>query len=69
MTIGEHKMAGEFACAVPMQASNDLGEGVITTVDMITVYHVDEDGLIVSLHAYWDFAALEAELTELFAQS
>lgn len=69
MTIGEHRVAGEFACAVPMRASNELGEGVVTHVDMITVYHVDTAGLIVSLHAYWDFAALEAELAELFAVS
>ena len=69
MTIGEHRLAGDFACAVPMQASNDLGEGVITTVEMITVYHVDQEGLIMTLHAYWDFAALAAELSELFAQT
>jgi hypothetical protein len=62
---GEHRIGGERSCAVPMQARNDLGEGVITTVDMITVYHVDEEGLIASMHAYWDWSALEQELMTL----
>lgn len=67
MEIGEHRIGGERSCAVPMIASNDLGEGVITTVDMITVYHVDEDGLIESIHAYWDWSALEQQINEIFS--
>lgn len=66
MEIGEHRVGGERSCAVPMTASNDLGEGVITAVDMITVYHVDKEGLIESLHAYWDWAALEEQVTQIF---
>ena len=68
MAIGEHRIAGEFACAVPMQAANDLGEGVQLVVEMITAYEVNPQGLIVSLRAYWDFAGLEQQLTDVLAQ-
>lgn len=70
MTIGKHRIAGEFSCAVPMQATNqltgDVGENVSLTVDMITAYTVNQQGLIVSLQAYWDWSALETKMAELF---
>ena len=62
MTPGEHRVSGDYACAVPMKVVNELGEGVTTEVDLIGVYHVDHDGLIVSMYAYWDFGVLEKQL-------
>lgn len=64
---GEHRVSGEFSCAVPMQAINDLGEGVTATVDMIAVYHVDTQGLIKSMSAYWDWSKLEQQMAEIFS--
>ena len=64
---GEHRISGDYSCAVPMQAINDLGEGVTATVDMIAVYHVDDQGLIKSMQAYWDWSALEKQITEIFS--
>jgi steroid Delta-isomerase len=54
--------SGAFACAVPMRAETDLGNGRKTMVDMIAVYEVDEEGLIVRMSAYWDWNALQAQL-------
>lgn len=62
MTPGTHLISGDYACAVPMKVVNELGEGVTTEVDLIGVYHVDPDGLIKSMHAYWDFGVLEKQL-------
>lgn len=67
MEIGEHRVAGAYACAVPMKAINKMAEGPTTNVDMITVYHVNPQGLIVSLHAYWDWGALEEQVMAAFA--
>jgi len=69
MEVGVHRIGGPLSCAVPMVATNELGEGISIKVEMISVYHVDEQGLIKSLHAYWDWAKMEAELAEIFAQA
>lgn len=68
MEIGQHRVGGPYSCAVPMRATNNLGEDAKIEVDMISVYHVDQAGLIVSLHAYWDWAALESKVAEIFSQ-
>lgn len=67
MTPGEHKISGPHACAIPMHVVNDLGEGVTVDVDLIGIYHVDEGGLIKSMHAYWDFGLMEKQLMEAMA--
>jgi len=64
---GEHRISGDYSCAVPMQAINDLGDGMTATVDMIAVYHVDDQGLIKSMQAYWDWGALEQQMAEIFS--
>lgn len=74
MEIGEHRVGGLYTCAVPMRATNDLGESlngqdIQIHVDMISVYKVDEQGLILSLEAYWDWAEMEAKLADIFAQN
>ena len=68
MIPGEHRISGEHACAVPMQVINDMGEGVTTSVDLIGVYHVNDEGLITSMHAYWDFGVIEQQLNDAFSQ-
>jgi len=65
MIPGEHKISGPHACAIPMHVINELGEGVTVEVDLIGIYHVDSDGLIQSMHAYWDFGVMEKQLMKI----
>lgn len=67
INAGEHRISGEYSCAVPMQAVNDLAEGAVVTVAMIAVYHVDEAGLILSMQAYWDWSELEQQLQAIMS--
>lgn len=68
LTPGERIASGSHACAVPMRAENDMGNGLTTTVDMIAIYEVDDEGLIKTMSAYWDWNKLEAQLKKLFGQ-
>ncbi len=65
--ITAHKRipSGGNSCAVPMTAVNDMGNGVKTTVEMIAVYEVDDDGLIKSMSAYWDWGEMEKQLAAI----
>lgn len=65
ITAGKRRLSGERWCAVPMTAESDLGGGMSTKVDMIAVYEVDEQGLIKSMRAYWDWDDMEAQLKSL----
>lgn len=65
LTPGLRCPSGTHSCAVPMRAENDLGGGIKTVVDMIAVYEVDDDGLIASMSAYWDWSTMEAQLKKL----
>ncbi|NND82409.1 MAG: SnoaL-like domain-containing protein [Gammaproteobacteria bacterium] len=69
MRPGQHLISGEYACAVPMQVINQLGDGVTTSVDLIGVYHVNKEGLITSMNAYWDFGSIEQQLADAFEQN
>ena len=62
MTPGEHRISGDHACAVPMKVVNTMGDDLKTEIDLIGIYHVDDDGLIISMHAYWDFGEIEKQL-------
>lgn len=62
MIPSERIASGEYSCAVPMKAINDMGS-MKTEVDMIAVYHVDEQGLITSMNAYWDWDVMQKQLS------
>lgn len=62
LTPGLRCTSGDYHCAVPMQAVNDLGGGLTTTIDMVAVYEVDEQGLIKTMSAYWSWASMEQQL-------
>ena len=68
MIPGQHRISGEHACAVPMQVINTMPDGIKTTVEMIAVYHVNDAGLITSMHAYWDMGEIERQLEAAYAQ-
>jgi len=65
ITAGERRSSGDHWCAVPMMAVSEIVEGKSTTVDMICIYEVDDDGLIVSMKAYWAWSEMERQLKEL----
>ncbi len=54
--------SGAHTCAVPMQSVTDLGGGKEIIVDMIAVYEVDEEGLILAMSAYWSWDAMMSKL-------
>ena len=67
VTITPHKRypSGSNTCAVPQTAVNDLGNGINTTVDMVAVYEVNDEGKITSMKAYWSWDEMTAQLKEL----
>ena len=67
LTPGHRCTSGDYHCAVPMQAVNDLGGGLTTTIDMVAVYEVDEQGLIKTMCAYWSWAEMEQQFANLSA--
>jgi hypothetical protein len=48
-----------------MHCVNDLGGGIKTKVDMVAVYEVDEQGLIKTMSAYWNFDDMMAQFKKL----
>lgn len=65
ITPGKRCPSGANTCAVPMTAVNDMGNGISTTVEMIAVYEVNDEGKITSMKAYWDWGVMESQLREL----
>lgn len=65
LTPGLRCPSGTHTCAVPMRAENNISDSIKTTVDMIAVYEVDDEGLIKSMSAYWDWNEMEAQLKKL----
>lgn len=57
--------SGEYCCCVAQVAHNDLGDGRITQCDMLARYEVNEDGLITSMAAHWDFDDMMEQLARL----
>lgn len=65
LTAGLRCPSGNYSCAVPMRAENNLGNGIMTCIDMIAVYEVDDEGLIISMSAYWDWNMMQEQLAKL----
>lgn len=65
ITPGERTPSGDHWCAVPMVAESDMGNGHSTRVEMICIYEVDDNGLIVSMRAFWDWSEMERQLKEI----
>jgi steroid delta-isomerase len=63
--VASQRIACDNTCVAVLRATNDLGGGVKTVVDMVGLYEVNEDGKLSSLKVYWDFAKLIAQLKEL----
>ncbi len=58
------RIACDNTCVAVLRATNDLGGGIVTVVDMVGLYEVNEDGKLSSLKVYWDFDKLLAQLKE-----
>ena len=54
--------SGDRCCCVAQVARNDLGDGKFSECDMLAVYHVNDEGLITSMAAHWDFDGLMAQM-------
>ena len=65
MTVHQRCPSGAASCAVSMTAKNDLGNGLHTTVDMIAIYEVNDDGKITRMKAYWNWDDMAAQLAKL----
>lgn len=63
--VASQRIACDNTCVAVLQATNDLGSGIKTVVDMVGLYEVNEDGKLSSLKVYWDFDKLMAQLKEL----
>ena len=57
--------SGDYCCCVAQVAHNDLGDGKVTQCDMLARYEVNEDGLITSMAAHWDFDDMMEQLASL----
>lgn len=53
------------SCAAVLKATNELGPGKKTVVDMIGIYQVNDEGKLISLKVYWSWGALMAQLKEI----
>ena len=54
--------SGDYCCCVAQVARNDLGDGKYTDCDMLAVYEVNEQGLIIRMQAHWNFDDVMAQL-------
>jgi hypothetical protein len=65
LTPGLRCISGSHHCAVPMHGENDLGGGLVTHIDMIAVYEVDDAGLIKTMNAHWSWDAMQDQFKQL----
>lgn len=63
--VASQRIACDNTCVAVLQATNDLGGGIKTVVDMVGLYEVDDEGKLRSLKVYWDFEKLMAQLKTL----
>ncbi|MGB5812790.1 MAG: nuclear transport factor 2 family protein [Polyangiales bacterium] len=60
--VASQRIVCDNTCVAVLRATNDMGGGVNTVVDMVGLYEVDEHGKLCSLKVYWDFPKLMAQL-------
>ena len=53
------------SCPVSMTVTNDLGNGLKTTIPMLGLYEVNDEGKLISLKVFWEWDKLKAQLKEL----
>lgn len=61
--VDKRWISGDHCCCVAQVAHNDLGGGKVTQTDMLAVYHVNEQGLITSMAAHWNFDDMMKQLS------
>ena len=62
ITVQKRWTSGDRVACVAQTARNDLGDGKFTECDMLAIYEVNDDGLIVRMQAHWSFDELAAQL-------
>jgi ketosteroid isomerase-like protein len=63
--VDKRWISGDHCCCVAQVAQNDLGDGKVTRCDMLARYEVNEEGLITSMAAHWDFDDMMEQLAQL----
>jgi len=63
----EKSIASGDECANFVVITHKLPGDITLAMDMIVVYTANDDGLIISLKAYWDFEELQQRMTEAMA--
>ncbi|MFK7977542.1 MAG: nuclear transport factor 2 family protein [Halioglobus sp.] len=58
-------ISGEHCCCVAQIARNDMGDGNFTECDMLATYQVNEEGLITSMKAHWNFDDMMEQIAAL----
>lgn len=59
------RIACANACVAVLKATNKLGGGKQTTIDMVGIYEVNDAGKLTSLKVYWSWDQLAAQLKAL----
>ncbi len=65
MNLRESHPCGD-ECANVATLTKKLSDTVSITTDLVIVYRVNEQGKIVSLKAYWEYAKVDAQLKKAF---
>ncbi|MEM7136211.1 MAG: nuclear transport factor 2 family protein [Myxococcota bacterium] len=63
--VASQRIACHDTCVAVLQATNEMGGGIKTVVDMVGLYQVNDEGKLQSLKVYWDFGKLMAQLKAL----
>lgn len=59
--------SGDHRCCVSQVAHNDMGNGVVTQVDMLAIYDVNEEGKITAMAANWNYNDMVEQLEKAAA--
>ena len=62
MRVEKRWTSGDHTCCVAQLARNDLGDGKVTTCDMLAIYEVNDQGLITRMAAHWCWDDVAAQL-------
>ncbi|RLQ23157.1 nuclear transport factor 2 family protein [Seongchinamella sediminis] len=67
MRVERHWTSGDYCCCAAQVARNHLGAGKYVDCDMLAVYEVNEQGIITSMRAHWDFDEFMARMAKAIA--
>jgi ketosteroid isomerase-like protein len=63
--VDKRWISGDHCCCVAQVARNDMGDGNFTECDMLATYEVNDEGLITSMKAHWNFDDMMEQIAAL----